>query len=72
MRRDWRTAPVVTIPVFVPSCPCGSTDYLHIRGEENGDNSSTELVVCARCSQPFKIVRERRFPNGEICDDDLA
>ncbi len=72
MRRDWRAAPVVTIPVYVPTCPCGATAYTHIRGEDNGDNSSTELVVCDRCSQPFKIVRERRFPNGEFDFDELG
>lgn len=71
MRRNWQDAPVVTIPVFVPACPCGSAEYIHVRGEENGDNSSTELVVCARCRLPFKIVRERQFPNGEIWDGDL-
>lgn len=66
MRRNWLAAPIVTIPVYVPYCPeCFAVEYIHVRGSENGDESSTEQVVCARCSRPYKIVRERQFPNGE-------
>jgi len=65
MRRNWQDAPDLTIPVYEPLCPgCGSADWLHIRGLENGDASSTELAVCGSCSLPFKIIRER-FPVRE-------
>lgn len=67
MRRNWQDAPTVTIPVYVPLCPaCEAARPIHVRGGENGDDSSTELVVCRSCSLPFKVVRERHFPNGEI------
>lgn len=72
MRRSWQGSPQVTIPVFIPTCPadeggCGSTNWTHVRGEENGDTTSTEWVVCADCLLTFKIIRER-FPVREsIC-----
>lgn len=66
-RRNWITAPVVTIPVYRPACPgCDSASYTHVRGGDNGDDSSTEQVICSTCYLPFKIVREFQFPNGEI------
>jgi predicted nucleic acid-binding Zn ribbon protein len=59
MRRNWQEAPIVTIPVYTAACPeCGAAKPIHVRGQANGDESTTELVVCRRCSLPFKVVRE--------------
>ncbi len=58
-RRNWANVEVVYVPIYRPFCPrCGSEAFEHIRGEDNGDNSTTERVVCRDCSEPYKIVRE--------------
>ena len=64
-RIDWAAAACVFVPVVRPTCPaCWSDRYRHVRGERNGDDSSTERVVCAECDEPFKIVREPTLPGS--------
>lgn len=69
-RIDWTAVECVTVPIVRPACPyCGGLEFIHVRGERNGDGSSTEKVICAGCSTPYKIVREPALPesgNGEI------
>jgi hypothetical protein len=59
MRRNWKTAPVVTIPVYMPACPeCGAGKPIHLRGSKgNGDADSLEDVRCRRCSLDFRVER---------------
>ena len=71
MRRNWQDAPTITIPVYVPCCQCGGDEFIAWGGSQNGDDSSTQQVICKRCSRHFKIVRER-FPVRESVDTDCA
>jgi hypothetical protein len=57
MAKGWAVAPMVFIPL--PACPeCGSSEYIRVRTDDNGDGSSTQKVVCRSCSLRFKIVWE--------------
>jgi hypothetical protein len=62
---NWDAAPIVYLPVVRAACPsCGAGAFQHVRGEKNGDGSSTERVVCKACEQPYKIVREPALPGS--------
>lgn len=64
-RISWADVPCVIVPVVRPWCPgCGGAEFIHVRGESNGDGSTTERVICAECSEPFKIVREPALPDS--------
>ena len=72
MRRNWQEAPIVVLPVYQPRCPgCDCGDFIHWRGLPNGDATSTELVICSRCSEAFKILR-KFSPIRENDFDDLG
>jgi hypothetical protein len=69
-RIRWSDAPCVFIPIVKPACPaCGCERFLHVRGEANGDGSTTERVFCERCSERYKIIREPVSPEPGIFND---
>jgi hypothetical protein len=66
-RIKWADTPIVTIKVVVPRCPfCWSKEFIHWRGQNNGDRSTTEWAICRACSEPFRIVRERSHSGNQI------
>lgn len=72
-RIDWAGVPVTFVPVVQPQCPsCRSERYIHVKGENNGDNSSTEKVICAECSKAYKICRERSLPERGNDESDIG
>jgi hypothetical protein len=64
----WQDCPIVF--VTLPACPyCGTTGFITVRSEANGDGSVTRKSVCRRCSERFKLVIE--LPNSGNHDFDL-
>lgn len=57
---NWSVVPAVHIPIPPePVCPCcGSGKRTNVRGEKNGDGSTTTKAICKSCSTPFLIIRE--------------
>jgi hypothetical protein len=66
----WDDAPIVEVLLPPkPTCPCGSAQYIPIRGTTDADGGRTSRRVCKHCGERYVVLTLPRL--GRDDEDDL-